>query len=127
MPLFSEDDFKKIKKSELDMPDGLVDGNHYLEVFQDFAKYLEELDVTDYESKVKFMMNIVNPVFVGDTEEVNTVYVFDLITCMSFHIVQLIVSANGFNEEFKNKYIEILHDDIIPSVKSECEGIPYWN
>jgi hypothetical protein len=125
MPLFSEDDFNKISKSQLDMPDGLIDGNHYYQTFETFLGHLENLDPKDYESKIVFMMNIVNPAS-NEDNSINHEYVYDLITCMSFHIVELFSVAENYLNDFKNEYLKIIRQEVLEKVKQECEGLPYW-
>lgn len=127
MPVFSENDFGTINRSQAEMPDGLVDGGRYFEVFKSLAKELGSLDIEDYESKIQFMMNIVNPIYVDDEgENIDKSYVFDLITCLSFHVIQLLVTSSDFVEDFKNKYIDIIESDIMPSLENECKALPYW-
>lgn len=125
MPFFSSDDYENIDKTN-QVPDGLIQGDHYYNVFENFLTELEFLDLFDYQSKVRFMMNIVNPVTNNDGNIVDANYVFDLITCMSFHIVQLFLSGENTFDSFKERYLKAIREDILPVIKAECEALPYW-
>jgi hypothetical protein len=126
MPFFNEEDYNRMNRSKSEAPDGLIDGGGYLKIFTDFAESIRDLDPNDFNSKIKFMMDVVNPVYINEDGDVDKNYVFDLITCMSFHVIQLLLTGSSLHEDFKNNYIDILDREIIPTVTNECEGIPYW-
>jgi hypothetical protein len=126
MPFFNEKDYEKINQSKTDAPDGLINGSHYLQVFKNMIENLDELDPEDFSSKMKFMMDVVNPIYTDDDESINKTYVFDLVTCMSFHVIQLLLVGSTLNSAFKDTYMGFIKDDILPTISSECEGIPYW-
>lgn len=127
MPFFNEDDYENVRKTQSTVPDGVIDGSSYVKVFTDFAKNLSNLDTDDVNSRIQFMMDIVNPVYLDENAQVmDKTYVFDLITCMSFHIVQLLVHGYRSSDEFKNSYIDLLNKEIIPGIIKECESLPYW-
>lgn len=126
MPFFDEKDYARINQSKSDAPDGLINGAHYLEVFKGMIDNLDVLDPEDFSSKMKFMMDVVNPIYMNDDGTIDKAYVFDLVTCMSFHVIQLFLVGSTLNSTFKDTYMNFIKDDILPTISNECEGIPYW-
>lgn len=130
MPLFSEDDFDKVYGARNEIPDGVVDGMSYAVTFENFLNHLEALDVFDAESKMKFMMNVINEVTdeSGDLIQRNTL---DMITCSLFHTIHIMTHAESIlsemsSDSFVDIYTKSIRQDVLPVVKNECEALPYW-
>lgn len=121
MPVFDESDFDGVGKKEKEIPDGLIDGSGYVDVFKYLLTHLENLEVDNYESKVKFMMNLVNPVYRENNDSPDMTYVFNLITAMSFHLVHLLQVAGGSDD-----YAYAVREQILPHIEREAQAIPYW-
>jgi hypothetical protein len=128
MPFFSDDDISRVGRDDMGVPDGVVDASHYLNVFKFVHESLKDLDPANFESKIKFMMSILNPIYMDkDAEILDKRYVFDLITCMSFHIVQLLMGASMLSDDFKEQYVHLVESQIIPVMDKECQALPYWD
>lgn len=129
MPIFDDNDFNSVQKALTEMPDGMIDGSHYYELFCDFLEHLERLDILDSESKVKFMMGVINHVYTFDENDekvFNGQYITDLVSCLCFHLMTLIQIGYTFNYDFKNQYVMYLQEEVMPVVKEETKSMPYW-
>lgn len=121
MPFFSQDDYDSIGNKEKGVPDGVMDATSYYEVFKNLLSSIENLDVDSYESKVKFMMDIVNPSFTEGSENLDSHYVMNLITSMSYHLIALLTD-NGDS----SMYAKRVREHVLPHIEKESKAIPYW-
>jgi hypothetical protein len=123
MSLFGDDDFEKfIEKSTNSVPDGVVDGTSYINIFSNFANYLAMLDPEDEQSRVLFMMNTMNLI---DNNDPTSAY--EVLSACCYHVVTLLSAGIFYNENFKEIYMKMVYDEIIPNLSENASTMPYWD
>lgn len=122
MNFFGDEDFEKvINQKEDDIPDGLIDGNGYIDLFESVVNDMSTLDLYDDKSRILFMMRIINHVDLHREESI-----YELASALCYHIISLIGIGEKMREDFMRSYIDSLFNEIIPNLRTEMEGMPYW-
>jgi hypothetical protein len=94
---------------------------------EDFEKVMNQkeddipLNLYDDKSRVLFMMRIINHVDLHREESI-----YELASALCYHIISLIGIGEQMRDGFMRSYIDSLFDEVIPSLRSESGGMPYW-
>jgi len=123
MGMFDDSDFQKILDGyDEGIPDGYVDASSTVKVFEEFVDSLATLNVDDSQSKILFMMRVVNMVNRDDP-----LSSFEVLSAATFHIINLITIGRMIDEEFMNKYIDMLYNQALPTLRDTGGSFPYWD
>lgn len=124
MAYFSEDDINKAVENLDSVPDGLIDNSDYVNTFIAVYEAMKNLEPESEDSRLLFMMRVIN--MMGDDSEISS-RVLEVVTCLSFHIVNFMEIGTILRDDFVEKYISNLSDEIIPRLEAEKGVMPYWN
>lgn len=123
MEFFDEKDFEKIIGQDFDdIPDGVVDGTQYINMFEGIVNDLSMLDLDDDKSRILFMMRIINHIDHSNEESS-----YEVISALCYHIISLMGIGEQMHDGFVKQYIDSLYAEVIPSLKTESGSMPYWN
>jgi hypothetical protein len=122
MNFFRDEDFEKvINQNEDDIPDGLIDGGSYVDLFENVVNDMSMLDLYDDKSRVFFMMRIINHVDLDREESI-----YELASALCYHLISLIGIGEQMRDGFMKSYIDSLINEVIPGLRGEMGGMPYW-
>jgi len=126
MSFFSDDDIQQAIKNMGEVPDGLIDNTGYVNLFAAHIEAIKCLDIEDEESRLTYMMRVIN--MIGDPSaedfEVRSV---ENITCMTFHIVNLLQIGSMMKNDFTKMYVDSLENEVLPKLIEDQGAMPYWN
>lgn len=126
MSFFSDDDIEQAIRSMGEVPDGLIDNTGYVDLFAAHIEAIKSLDIEDEESRLTYMMRVIN--MIGDPSaedfEVRSV---ENITCMTFHIVNLLQIGSMMKDDFTKMYTDSLENEVLPKLIEDQGAMPYWN
>lgn len=123
MSLFDNEDFEKvINDIDGSVPDGVIDGTEYVKIFVGFVDHLASLNPEDEQSRILFMMNVMN--LVDSNDEASA---YEVISACCYHIVTLLGSATRFNSDIKDNYLRMLYNEVIPNLTEDAKSMPYWD
>lgn len=123
MSFFENEDFEKIIDGYGDsVPDGYVDASRSFKVFEEFTEALSVLNVDDEQSRMIFMMRIIN--MVNQEDELSS---FEVLSASTYHIINLLSICVGFKEDFMQTYTEMMYEHALPELKKDGGDIPYWD
>lgn len=122
MSFFENEDFEKIINGfGQDVPDGYVDASKTFNVFEEFTEALSVLNLYDEQSRMIFMMRIIN--MVNQEDELSQ---FEVLSAATYHIINLLNICVGFKEDFMQSYIDMMYEHALPELKKDGGDIPYW-
>jgi len=124
MAYFSEDEIQKAVENLDAVPDGLIDNSDYVNTFIAFYEAMRNIEPESEDSRLLFMMRVIN--MLGDDSGLNN-RVIEVVTCMAFHIVNFMEIGTMLRDDFIEKYMLNLSDEIIPRLEAEKSVMPYWN
>lgn len=126
MSFFSDDDIEQAIRNMGEVPDGLIDNTGYVDLFAAHIEAIKSLDIEDEQSRLTYMMRVIN--MIGDPSaedfEVRSV---ENITCMTFHIVNLLQIGSMMKDDFTKMYIDSLENEVLPKLIEDQGAMPYWN
>tara|TARA_B100002019_G_scaffold73910_1_gene63844 strand:- start:6736 stop:7119 length:384 start_codon:yes stop_codon:yes gene_type:complete len=126
MSFFSDDDIEQAIKNMGEVPDGLIDNTNYVDLFAAHVECIDSLDINDEESRLTYMMRIVN--MVGDpSDEDFEVRTVENATCMTFHIINLLQIGSMMKDDFVEMYVDSLRNEVLPQLNQDKGAMPYWN
>lgn len=124
MGYFSEDEIEKALDNLNSVPDGVIDNSSYVAIFAAVYEALNNVDIEDENSRLLCMMRIIN--MLGDESELPS-RVYEVVTSLIFHVVNLLEVGGMIHDEFSHKYMRSIREDIIPRLEEEKGVMPYWN
>jgi len=126
MSFFSDDDIDQAIRNMGEVPDGLIDNTGYVDLFAAHVECIDSIDINDEESRLTYMMRIVN--MIGDSSgedfEVRTI---ENVTCMTFHIINLLQIGSMMKDDFVKMYVDSLRNEVLPQLVEDQGAMPYWN
>jgi len=126
MSFFSDDDIDQAIRNMGEVPDGLIDNTGYVNLFSAHIEAIKSLNIEDEESRLIYMMRVVN--MIGDqSAEDFEVRSIENITCMTFHIVNLLQIGSMMKHDFMEMYIDSLENEVLPKLVEDQGAMPYWN
>lgn len=123
MGVFDNEDFQKILDGyDEGVPSGFVDGTSTIKVFEEFIDAVATLNSEDDTSRILFMMRVTNMIDMNDP-----ISAVEVLSAATFHVVNLISIGMALDEDFMKKYVDMLYNKILPTLKDEGGSLPYWD
>lgn len=128
MKVFDDDDAKYLFNAEQKIPDGIIDGTQYANIFKNLLSHMKKLESESYLSNITWIMSAMNECY-GDEEngngsEIDKTRATDVITALSYFVMTLI---NSLDEDDFQEYIRIQEEEVIPDLFENAETIPYYD
>lgn len=124
MGYFSDEDMDKAIENLDSVPDGVIDNSQYVGIFSAVYEALNNVDISSENSRLLCMMRIIN--ILDDDNELPP-RVYEVVTSLIFHVVNLLEVGNMVREDFISKYMTSVGEEIIPRLEQEKGMMPYWN
>lgn len=123
--MFNDDDVNHMMNSNTRVPDGVINGLQYAEIFKELNGYLESTDTQDFQSGIRWIMNCVNACYVEESTEFSKSRAADVVTALAYFCMtmQTGLTALGQAEE----YFKHQNEEVIPQLFAECESIPWYD
>lgn len=115
-----------MKKSNEQMPDGVIDASSYVKVFSDISRSLIGSDPGNEISRMGFMASVMSHIDDSSYEEM-MVSCAEVVGTLCFHILTLMSIGIHLDEDFMVKYSDLINNNAIPNVEADNGIIPYWN
>lgn len=126
--MFDNHDAEHLAGIDKRIPDGIIDGTQYAEIFSNLVEYMKKINPESYLSNITWIMSAMNecysPVDNGSDSGIDKTRATDTITALSYFVMTLIAILD--KEDF-DEYIRIQVEEIIPDLKTNAETIPYYN
>ena len=126
--MFDDDDAKHLFNAEQRIPDGIIDGTQYANIFKNLLNHMKKLESESYLANITWIMSAMNECY-GDEEngngsEIDKTRATDVITALSYFVMTLV---NSFDEDDFQEYIRIQEEEVIPDLFENAETIPYYD
>ena len=126
--MFDDDDAENLVNAEIRIPDGIIDGTQYAEIFARLVRYMKEINPESYVSNITWIMKTMNECYEDSTDENGSEIVksraTDTITALSYFVMTLIASLG---EEAFAEYIRIQEEEVIPDLFDNASTIPFYD
>ena len=126
--LFEDDDAAKLAGTSMRVPDGIIDGKQYAEIFRDLSGVLEKAHPGDYHANISWIMHCINECYEDNgngVSEFSKSKAADVITALAYF--SMTMSALLYDLEAKNGYFEHQNEVVIPQLMAECQTIPWYD
>lgn len=124
--MFDDDDAEKMSfKGRI--PDGIIDGTQYSDIFQNIYAALKKIDKEDSISNVTWIMSCVNECYKdnGDnTSSVDNSKATDTVTALAYFVMTLI---RGVDDEDLDEYYRFHEEEVIPDMVANSKTIPWYD
>lgn len=123
--MFNDDDVNHMMNSNTRVPDGVINGLQYAEIFKELNGYLESTNTQDFQSGIRWIMNCVNACYEEESTEFSKSRAADVVTALAYFCMtmQTGLTALGQAEE----YFRHQNEEVIPQLFAECESIPWYD
>jgi len=128
MKVFDDDDAENLANADLRIPDGIIDGTQYAEIFSRLVGYMKEIDPTSYVSNITWIMRTMNECY-EDSENEDGANVIvsratDTVTALSYFVMTLItfIDTDDFAE-----YIRMQEEEVVPDLFNNAATIPFYD
>jgi len=123
--MFNEDDYNHILNTQSMVPDGVINGSQYANIFKSLSNRLENINPLDFSSGIRWIMECVNECYEDGATEMSLSRASDVVTslayfCMTLHAAMIEL---GVSEE----YFKHQNESVIPELFAECETIPWYD
>lgn len=129
MKMFDDNDYDNMINTGIRVPDAIIDGRQYAEIFKTLSEFLENTDGSKYESNILWIMRCINECFETDEStgvtEFNQSKASDVVTALSYFCMTMSVAMDDAG--MKEQYFQHQNETVIPQLFSECETIPYYD
>jgi len=124
--MFDDNDPEKLINDESRVPDGLIDGTQYAEIFSRLVDNIADIKNDSYLSNITFVMKSVNECYSHDEPyQFDKTRALDTVTALSYFVMTLVTSND--DTDFIEKYIDIQRKDIIPDLNMNAKIIPFYD
>lgn len=128
MKVFDDDDAENLVNADQRIPDGIIDGTQYAEIFKNLVGYMKKIKPESYISNISWVMSAMNECYKdnesGIGSEIDKTRATDVVTALSYFVMTLITSMD---EEVFDEYIKIQEEEVIPDLFQNAETIPYYD
>ena len=128
MKVFDDDDAENLVNADQRIPDGIIDGTQYAEIFKNLVGYMKKIKPESYISNITWVMSAMNECYKdnesGIGSEIDKTKATDVVTALSYFVMTLITSMD---EEVFDEYIKIQEEEVIPDLFQNAETIPYYD
>lgn len=123
--MFDEDDVNHMMNNNTRIPDGIINGSQYAQIFKTLSNSLENTDTQDFQSSIRWVMNCINECYENDSNLFSKERAADVVTSLAYLSMTL---CNGIAElGYKNDFFEHQNSQVIPQLDKECETIPWYD
>jgi hypothetical protein len=124
--MFDENDPEKLIRDESRVPDGLIDGTQYAEIFSRIVDYMDDIDSESYLSNITWIMKCVNECYSPDEPyQFDKSRSLDTVTALSYFIMTLIGAID--DQELIDNYIEVQRNEVVPDLNKNASIIPFYD
>jgi hypothetical protein len=128
MKVFDDDDAESLFNADQRIPDGIIDGTQYAEIFKNLVGHMKKIKPESYMTNITWIMSAMNECYNDDENgngtEIDKTRATDVITALSYFVMTLITSMD---EEVFEEYIRIQEEEVIPDLFQNAETIPYYD
>lgn len=121
--MFNMDDFESMKKTQDEVPDGIIDASDYYNDMEVVTNILAGIDYDDMTSRMHGMMNLMNSTY-DDDGDMNSERVTGVVIALSFHFVNMM---NNLDEESREEYFNYAKNEVLQQIKDDVASLPYWD
>jgi len=128
MKVFDDDDAENLANADLRIPDGIIDGTQYAEIFSRLVGYMKEINPSSYVSNITWIMRTMNECY-EDSENEDSANVIvsratDTVTALSYFVMTLItfIDTDDFAE-----YIRMQEEEVVPDLFDNAATIPFYD
>lgn len=126
--MFNDDDAKHLFNAEQRIPDGIIDGTQYANIFKKLLDYIKKIDPESYISNITWIMSAMNECYRDDENitsvEIDKTKATDVVTALSYFVMTLVGFMDKDNFE---EYIRVQEEEVIPDLFKNAETIPYYD
>lgn len=126
--MFNNDDAENMAKMNGAVPDGVFDASSYAQTVSDIFDMISGLDPDRYDKSIKFMMECINLCYVDneeeDTSEFSKEKAEDVITALSYYVLQLYANIH---EDTREEFIQYQREVAIPDTFEQCKALPFYD
>jgi hypothetical protein len=127
--MFDEDDQERMMSNETRVPDGVIDGSAYAEIFVSLHNSLKKMNPDDqYFSHVRWVMECINQCYEFEEGEV-AVFVkekaSDVVTALAYFTMTMHSALHQIG--VLDQYIDHQEKEVIPQMLKECGAIPWYD
>ena len=118
MKVFDDDDAKHLFNAEQRIPDGIIDGTQYANIFKNLLDHMKKLESESYLANITWIMSAMNECY-GNEEHVNIYEIdktraTDVVTALSYFVMTLVNSLD--QDDFK-EYINFSTNEPIYTIE----------
>lgn len=124
--MFSDDDAEKMSFHGR-IPDGIIDGSQYANIFETLFNALKEIDKEESISNMTWIMKCVNECYKdnGDnTSSVDASRATDTVTALAYFVMTLI---RGIDDDDLQDYYRFHESEVIPDMNANAKTIPWYD
>ena len=124
--MFDDDDAKKMSFTRR-IPDGIIDGSQYANIFQKLFNDLKEIKQDDGISNMTWIMKCVNECYKDNnngTSSVDASQATDTVTALAYFVMTLI---RGIDERDLEEYYRFHEEEVIPDMMANAQTIPWYD
>lgn len=127
--MFDDNDYENMINTSIRVPDAIIDGRQYADIFKKLSDLLENTDGSQYESNILWIMRCVNECFESNDSTGITSFsdsrAADVVTALAYFCMTMSVAMDDAG--MKQQYFQHQNETVIPQLFSECETIPYYD
>jgi hypothetical protein len=124
--MFDDDDAERMMNTG-SIPDGIIDGSQYAEVFQNLISNMKEIDQESQVSNMTWVMRCVNECYQDNEDGTSTfsnTRASDTVTALGYFVMTLI---RGLDEEYLEEYFRFHDEEVIPDMVANAQTIPWYD
>ena len=127
-PMFDSDDINEMLNFKNRVPDGLIDGTTYAEIFTSITNMLDSIDSPEPKQAMMYIAHCINACYDIDSNGKTTFSknrAADAIVALAYHSMMMTVAMEqtGIKEEYFRYTIE----EVLPILHEEAGAIPYYS
>jgi hypothetical protein len=123
--MFDEDDVNHMVNSNTRIPDGVINGSQYADIFKTLSEMLEKTNTKDFQESIRWVMGCINECYNNDDNLFSKEKAADVVTSLAYLAMTL---CNGIDElGYKGDFFEHQNTEVIPQLFKECETIPWYD
>lgn len=122
--MFNEDDVTHMMNNQTRIPDGIINGKQYADIFKTLSNDLESTNPDDFQSGIRWIMNCVNACY-EDQNVWSKTKSADVVTALAYFSMTMLKGLIELGEA--ENYFTYQNEEVIPQLFSECETIPWYD